>query len=514
MALRRLLKGALLLAVLALQACAGVEAPYRMPPVLSQSEAAVFFAELDRLTLLYNAGDASHFIVRGFPFLRTNRFFAALKNRLQNTDQVRCWLDHLQQADLDSRKKEIQNLPQTAINALAARFGLQPSRNAVWLQTEIFSNQLLAAHRQHPRFAETVEQRLRVPDEYSTLQRIAGLYPLAGIPVTIATSLSYGRIRKWHAAEPAELSVSGSLIRFTPGPGRMDAAFDPRVLFLPENLDPLGLPRISEHQRRQLAAKFAPVIYQDVAAAYDRFGAVKWRNGKISIDTNRTAMYFYIDHGLLNHAPALQLHYVTWYTERSGSKTPWFEKGPLDGFTVRISLDGTGKAAMIDIMNNCGCYHFFAPPKTRVDAVRNKPGEIEPLIPAWMPQDFPQKRIQLRVSSGWHQVQQITADTSQPQSRAYELLAYDELESLPKGQESFESAFTPKGIMKNSWRIEPYIFFSMGIPKVGYMRQRGHHAIQLIDRDHFSNPYLFDKHFAFATDEAGRSKKSGSGGRP
>jgi hypothetical protein len=45
-------------------------------------------------------------------------------------------------------------------------------------------------------------------------------------------------------------------------------------------------------------------------------------------------------------------------------------------------------------------------------------------------------------------------------------------------------------------RIEPLIFFSMGIPSIGSMRQRGHHAIELTGRDHFDDPLLFEKNFA------------------
>jgi hypothetical protein len=37
----------------------------------------------------------------------------------------------------------------------------------------------------------------------------------------------------------------------------------------------------------------------------------------------------------------------------------------------------------------------------------------------------------------------------------------------------------------------------MGIPKVGYMRQRGHHAIKLAGRAHFTDPDLFDNNFIF-----------------
>ncbi len=37
----------------------------------------------------------------------------------------------------------------------------------------------------------------------------------------------------------------------------------------------------------------------------------------------------------------------------------------------------------------------------------------------------------------------------------------------------------------------------MGIPDVGSMRQRGHHAIKLVGRAYFDDPDLFDLNFEF-----------------
>ena len=37
----------------------------------------------------------------------------------------------------------------------------------------------------------------------------------------------------------------------------------------------------------------------------------------------------------------------------------------------------------------------------------------------------------------------------------------------------------------------------MGIPDVGSMRQRGHHAIKLVGRAYFDDPLLFEKSFEF-----------------
>jgi hypothetical protein len=37
----------------------------------------------------------------------------------------------------------------------------------------------------------------------------------------------------------------------------------------------------------------------------------------------------------------------------------------------------------------------------------------------------------------------------------------------------------------------------MGIPSVGSMRQRGHHAIKLVGQAHFDDPQLFDETFEY-----------------
>jgi hypothetical protein len=88
---------------------------------------------------------------------------------------------------------------------------------------------------------------------------------------------------------------------------------------------------------------------------------------------------------------------------------------------------------------------------------------------------------------------EMTAATSRP----YELRPYDRLESLPHDDGTFESIFNYKGIGKNSERIEPLIFFSMGIADIGSMRQRGHHAVKFVGREVFDDPDIFDRNFEY-----------------
>jgi hypothetical protein len=79
----------------------------------------------------------------------------------------------------------------------------------------------------------------------------------------------------------------------------------------------------------------------------------------------------------------------------------------------------------------------------------------------------------------------------------YELLPYEVLESLPYENGRGGSIFNADGIIEGSERIEPLILFSMGIPSIGSMRQRGHHAIELTGRGHFDDPYLLEENFVF-----------------
>jgi hypothetical protein len=152
---------------------------------------------------------------------------------------------------------------------------------------------------------------------------------------------------------------------------------------------------------------------------------------------------------------------------------------------------------MVDVVNDCGCYHFFAPEKERVERVVSKPFGFDPFIPQWLPSVPPGKGLGIRVNSGWHQVERLIAVREPADAIPYELVPYDVLENLPHDDGRTESIFDAKGIAKCSERVERFILFSMGIPSVGSMRQRGHHALELIGRSHFDDPDLFDRSFVF-----------------
>jgi hypothetical protein len=122
---------------------------------------------------------------------------------------------------------------------------------------------------------------------------------------------------------------------------------------------------------------------------------------------------------------------------------------------------------------------------------------LYPFVVTWLPENYPENRLIFRVNSGWHQVESIYSEKIPDRSVSYRLVSYDALESLPRTDGRMESVFDSEGIMKNSWRIEPYLLFSMGIPRIGYMRQRSHHAIHIVGRTHFTDPDILDRYFDF-----------------
>jgi hypothetical protein len=346
-------------------------------------------------------------------------------------------------------------------------------------------------------FFETLQATVVNIDEYKTAYRIVGLYPFTSLPVIIVTNRVQGEFINWHRTPVDQQNIQGELVVYGPSPPAAYSQRDASVIIKRSRSNALGVPIPSDADIETLVAMFAPVIRQDQVHSYDRIGAVSWQNGHVKIDFEQPTVYYYLTHARFKGDPVLQLNYAFWYSARQGPNSPWIERGDLDGLTVRVSLDNDGAPFMIDIMNTCGCYHFYLPDKKRTKRILPSPGEIDVFVPRWMPEAFPPKRLNIQINSGWHQVVHIGSEKESIAFRPYRLVAYDQLEMLPHPDNRFESIFDSRGIAKDSERLEFIIFFPMGIPDVGSMRQRGHHAVKLVGRSDFEDPELFDKNFEF-----------------
>jgi hypothetical protein len=487
----------LLLSLVLLAGCASFRARQISRSFERDEPCQDFFGRLDQKVDEAGVRDAGSARIPGFPYLRVNRFLAGLKNGLKDERQREQWLFWMQKLDLDARKREVRNLSEESVSLLMEGEGERPTREQLLNQLEACSSRLLSHDRERSDFYEILYPLVDVPDEYSLLMRTLGLYPLFALPVALATDSSRQKIRKRFDTDLNDLPIDGSLRSFVPEKSVSLNTMDIQEIIQASKRNPLGVPLPSEDQERMLVESFAPVFIQDVGASYDRLGRLVWKSERLEIDLEIPTVYYYVSHAFLKGEPILQINYVIWYSERAGERSPWIELGHLDGLTARVSLDAGGKPFMVDVVNDCGCYHFFAPDRERVERVLSKPFQFDPLVTQWLPEVPPGNRLGIRINSGWHQVQRLMAVGEAVSPISYALLPYDVLEVLPHENGRTQSIFDDRGIVKSSGRIERFILFSMGIPSVGSMRQRGHHATELIGRVHLDDPYLYDHNFIF-----------------
>ncbi len=455
---------------------------------------------LNRMDQVVHEGggkDAATAPVPGFPYLRTDRFLAGLGKSLKEEGEKRQWVRWMQELDLQARRKEIENLSTAVFVSRSSKEETQGERERFHSRVASCSSRLLAQDMARGDFYSTLDGLPAVPDEYSSLMRVVGLYPLTAVPVTMVTGHVQRKAERWFSGDLGSLPLEGDLRTFFPAEGIFleEKEIEKKIAGFREN--PLGIFPPEGKTLRELAPHFAPVFVQDVAASYDFPDLVFWKGDRVEVDAQKPTVYYYFSQAYLQEEPVLQVNYVIWYSAREGKRAPWVERGHLDGLTVRVSLDGKGKPFMIDVINNCGCYHFFVPDEGRVRAKIPQPSGLEPFVPQWLPKSLFGERFGVRVNSGWHQVERILSVRETPGQIPYELVPYGELESLPRDEGREESLFDSQGIAKGTERIEPFIFFPMGISRVGSMRQRGHHAVEFIGRLHFDDPDILNRSFVF-----------------
>ena len=460
-------------------------------------DCACLIDRLDQVIIQNKVANAGAARVNGFPYLRADRFLSAIAPKNTNDRRFLDWLNLMRNKADYTIEKEILNLPPGAVERLAGEAQTQPERQAL-IKNALDCNAIVFNHDiALEGYRDAVFSVIHVPHEYSFLMRAAGLYPIFSLPVAYLTYKAHKEFKGWFDTPETELPVLGQLTCFVPKV-TLSTPVNVPALFALAQRNSFDMPLFSVAALEKLAFTFAPHLVQDVSGTYDIPGKVTWQNAQVTIDTDKPTLYYYASYARLAGRTVIQMNYVAWFSAREGPFAPWIERGPLDGLTIRLTLDHMGTPLMLDIMNNCGCYHMLIPQRDLVVKQKDKPFAIDAFIPQSLPPEFPDSPLGLRINSGWHQVQQVTTyrETTLP-ATAYTLLSYDELESLPQPDGRFESVFNHRGIMKDSWRIEPYILFSMGIPSVGVMRQRGHHAIVLVGREYFDNPDLFDDSLVF-----------------
>lgn len=437
--------------------------------------------------------------IGGYPFLRSNRFYAAAASQFEHPEQQRQIVHQLQQLDLEGRYRELNRLPSSEQQRLSQRWAGSASLGALKAKISRCSSTFLRQTFNHENFYQPLTQALAIDDDYSSWQRTVGVYPLASWLVRSSAHRAHLKIQQRVKAYDPTQQTQSSII-YSPQVRRPLSHKAMRAILKSTRDNWISTSLLSSADTQRIAHSWAPSLRQLIDpenGTNNLIGRVRRDNGTISVDTQQPTVYYYTSHTLLQGQPTVQINYVFWYASNQSKKIQWWARGNLDGFTLRYTLTRTGELAMIDLIKNCGCYHGFIPNDALFDTENLKQTERRAQILQHLPQHEERQRLEVVLSDS-HQILHVSAaDKNIPVQKPYLLRPYNELEQLGDDEGHTSSLFNAQGIVPNTTRAEAVMLYSMGIKSVGSMRQRGHQPITLIGRDHFDNPLLFDQTFHY-----------------
>ncbi|MGE0876357.1 MAG: hypothetical protein AB7O31_16975 [Burkholderiales bacterium] len=490
----------MVLASLLVAGCASLD-PHGSRHLVSDSQVlrdcAEWFRELDARVDAAGVRDAQDARVPGFPYLRVNRLLASFRQAAVADERVMYDLvDRMHELDLQARRHESANLPIEGTGS-DDRFGARVVvQRASGCGAVLRDADLADASTRARLLASAV-----VPDDYSSAGRVLGLYVLARVPFAQGVRRYHDAVRAAFAAE-LRAPPGGSVVRYSPPP-------PPAALRLPRaalakvieyaSVNPLGMPEPRDRELDALFAAHAPSFEVEITGDHDRFGALRWLRGAPTpdVDAAQPVVYRNLAWTRYRGRVLLQLVYTIWFPERPPLSPGDILAGRLDGITWRVTLAPDGEPLVYDTMHPCGCYHMFFP-TPRARPLPAPAGEVE-----WMfsPQSLPRiadgERPVLRIATRTHYVERVLVARGTDSLVRYELRSYDELRSIRRLDGRRSSVFGPDGLIAGTERAERFVFWPMGIPSAGAMRQWGRHATAFTGRRHFDDADLMERRFEF-----------------
>jgi hypothetical protein len=436
--------------------------------------------------------DAAAYRVPGFPYLRVDRFTASFARQAPDDDALfAAWTRAARVLDREGRAVELRNLPSTNLVETGAG-----TIQAAIARTESCADQLMASDLRQPALRALAMANARVPDDYIDLNRVVGLYPLA------QPFFAAGVVR-WHDEAVNAFRDYARLgqqktpsTRYAPHAGVPLSPNEVAALLAQAPKDSLGriLPGPGELDR--LFETFAPVFEVESGGAFDAIGALAWRGESLpSVDTARPVVYRRLAYTRYGTEVLPQLVYTAWFPERPHQSALDVLAGKLDGLVLRVTLSGDGSPLVFDSIHPCGCYHMFFPSALVRELPSPRPGDEWSFVPAPAPSLHGTQRVVLHLQSRTHYLTGIGADSART-AATYALEDDDSLRSLPLPHGGHRSIYAPDGLVTGSERPERWLFWPMGVPSAGTMRQWGHNATAFLGRRHFDDADLIDRRFA------------------
>ncbi len=485
---------AVLLGIAAAGAGCGIlfPAPPEVPNTLNTEwRCDALVADFDKLIRAAGVMDVQAARIENYPCLRVNRFLGSFRNELTGREQKAEWITRAGRLGSAGRNVELANLP----SGWFRKYFPAQERSTIAEVLDNCGRLLTEQVSTQPEEKAAVIEKARVPDDYNTWARIAGLYPVTRL-VVFPGIWGLHREAKQDFQDPQFVNQTDGNWYY---PDKRKAAFpaDHRLTVLEQarRQSALGIPEPAPDELARFFDYFAPVFHVLPHPGSDRIGWPHWAGERVAVDVRDPAVFRYHSFTRMDGEIFLQLNYVIWFPDRPSQGLFDFYSGHLDGLTWRVTLDEKGKVMIYDSIHPCGCYHKYFPVSDRL-AVREDPETGEPpLILEDRIPDGEDSRVAIHLTGIEHFVVGLTsARNYMPEMITYRNAPYDRLRSLPRG-DGFASMFGEDAIVAGSQRPERWFFWPMGVPSAGAMRQRGHHAISFVGRLHFDDPRFFEKAF-------------------
>ena len=449
---------------------------------------ASFFELLDQRTKEAGALDPGFFRVKNYPYLRVNRFLASFRSQVEDGATFAAWVDQMQALDQNARRHEITNLAGNYKDAQTS----EDKRDELFSKVVACGNLLRNIDFQEEEQREGLPSRVAVPDEYISLRRVFGLYPLTSLFVAQG-------VIEWHLQAQKNFSlgppVNWQTIRYVPEQ-RGDMLTVGEVISQTER-DALGIPHYSPEAKEALFRRYAPVWQVETKGDFDRLGSPFWTyEGGLDVDGKQPVTYTLLSYTRFKGEILTQLNYIIWFPSRPKEGALDLYGGLLDGLDYRVTLDREGKPLLYESMHNCGCYYKSFP--TNRLKVLEKISYAEPPLILEAPELNPSLEFMtVAMESRTHFVEHLYPSPREKPSESnfYSLVDYGELLSLPLAKGGSKSMFSEDSIAPGSQRLERWILWPTGVLSPGAMRQWGRHAVAFVGKRHFDDPYFMEKMF-------------------
>lgn len=434
------------------------------------------YAAMDARVAAAGVGNAVYYRVPQFPYLRTDRFLASFRGEVSGVNQTGDWIRRMREMDQEAREYEYMNLGMSLREAAIQRFRFL-NCGRVLAGIELDGAAGLS------RLAAAVQP----PDEYSTLNRVLGFYPLA-VPVMRSRLESEQRAWMEHLNGPGAAATSGAALQLWSVKPHEDLALVDSA-FAHAVYDELGAPGLVDSEWRALAEYHAPRLWIETAGDADLPATPALKGDRAEADPRQHQVHYWVSYTRFGGQTLVQISYFIWFgaTQATGA-------GRLDGLIWRVTLDPRGRVLLYESLHENGSGHRWFPVQAGLQP--RSPGywQDPPFI---APDLSPDRMATLRLGSGSHELRQVLAseDVSASPEQHYELRPYEELFALARDEGGTGSLFDQQGRIKGVYRPDPLGWIASGLQDAGMLRQYGHHAIGRIGRSQFDDPFLLDSAF-------------------